>query len=105
MTKIQIGLTAVFIAALTSTSVLQYRTNETLENQLSSVEKEIASASASLPNDQIEPSPEGHSLRLPAENSDAEVMRLENEVVALRQKIHELNGFATAAEEKEALRQ
>jgi hypothetical protein len=105
MTKTQIGLVIAFIAAATTTSVVQYRTNAALENQLSSVEKEIASVVASSPEVPAEPSPEGHSLRLPAEDSDAEITRLKNEVVALRQKVRELNGFATAAEEKEALRQ
>jgi hypothetical protein len=105
MTKTQIGLVLAFIAAATATSLIQYRTNAVLENQLSSVEKEIASLSTSSPEVRTEPSSQSHSLRLPAEESDAEITRLKNEVAALRQKVRELNGFATAAEEKEALRQ
>lgn len=103
MTKIQTGVAAALAAAAVTTTVVQYRTNLELKEELRAREELPLVA----PPERTEENPKRpvQIAALPAAGDSSELFQLRGEVTALRQKIRELTSATSSIEEKEALRQ
>ncbi len=104
MTKLKTGLVAASLIAAVTTTIIEYRANLRLRNEIAQLQGQLADQQAFVKSSDATGKPDGSRKVLPVGADQRELLRLRAEVTRLRRSLIDLNASVGTAQEKDALR-